>query len=191
MTTLATDQFATCRYCLIIIAESEAAMTCPGCGTLHHQKCWDELGGCTTYGCPQMVETKKVEEQAVTYWGETEKTCPVCAETIPVAAVECPLCRASFGDIRPMSRQDIIKPAEEDWIKSYRRGAICLLVLSAIGITSPLSFIIGGIWYLMKRDKFRQVPAVRALVLISFGIDVVYALMLPLGWAVFQLKGVG
>jgi hypothetical protein len=137
-----------------------------------------------------MVEARKREEEAVTFWGEMEKQCPICAETIPIAAVHCPFCQAPFSDIRPMSREDVIKPSEEDWIKSYRKGGVWLLVLSAIGITSPLSLIIGGIWYLSRREKFRRVPTVRALVLISFGIDLVYALMLLLGWAVFSLKGI-
>lgn len=137
-----------------------------------------------------MVETKKTEDQTVTYWGESQKKCPVCAETIPVAAVECPLCLATFGDIRPMSRADIVKPSEEKWIKSYRKRAVWLIFFSAIGCTSPLSFLVGAIWYLARRERLRQVPAVRGLILIALAIAVVYALMLPLGWAIFQLKGI-
>jgi hypothetical protein len=28
------------------------SFTCPKCGTMHHQSCWEEYGGCTTWECP-------------------------------------------------------------------------------------------------------------------------------------------
>lgn len=186
---LPADHRVTCVYCLLIVEESDF-MTCPGCSAPHHQTCWEELNGCSVYGCSKMVETKKADEQVVTYWGVAEKKCPVCAEVIPVAALECQFCHTSFEDIRPMTRADLLKPDEEDWIKSYRKRAVWLVFFSAIGCTTPISFLIGIIWYLARRERLKLVPATRGLVLIALGIGVVYAVVLPLGWLVFHLKGI-
>ncbi len=184
---LAADHRVTCVYCLLIVDELDLT-NCHGCSAPHHQDCWVELGGCSAYGCSQMVETKKADDQIVTYWGATDKKCPVCAEVIPVTELECEFCRTSFEDIRPLKREDLLKPEEEEWIKSYRKGAVWLIFFSAIGCTSPISFLIGIIWYLTKKERLKLVPATRGLVLIALGINVMYALVLPLGWLVFSLK---
>ena len=188
--TLATGQTVICQYCLFVVDEFQPSTTCVGCAAPHHRECWNELGGCATYGCPYMVETKKVDDQVITYWGAVEKRCPVCAENIPVSALECAFCQTSFEDIRPMTLADIVPAPPEDWLANYRVWAVCLLLFSVIGITSPLTLVIGLIWYLTRTDKFRRVPTVRALVLISLGVDLVYLIVLPLGWLVFVLANI-
>ena len=50
-----------------------------------------------------MVEVKKAEVGS-TFWGATEKVCPMCSEKIPVAALECPFCKTAFKDMRPMAQ---------------------------------------------------------------------------------------
>jgi len=41
----------TCPYCQYIIKPNTEVVVCPACQTPHHKECWDENGGCTTYGC--------------------------------------------------------------------------------------------------------------------------------------------
>jgi len=41
---------AACPLCSLPVADGDA-VTCPECGTVHHRKCWEDSGGCTTYGC--------------------------------------------------------------------------------------------------------------------------------------------
>ena len=43
----------TCPYCLSPFFRSSRAVICRVCGTPHHADCWQENGGCTTYGCTQ------------------------------------------------------------------------------------------------------------------------------------------
>jgi hypothetical protein len=39
-------------HCLVCENSLESdAVSCPACATLHHQECWDYVGGCSTYGC--------------------------------------------------------------------------------------------------------------------------------------------
>ncbi len=42
-----------CPYCNTPINEGEAEVVCPACSKPHHERCWVEHNGCTTYGCPQ------------------------------------------------------------------------------------------------------------------------------------------
>ena len=38
--------------CLVCESSLELdAVACPACATLHHQDCWNYVGGCSTYGC--------------------------------------------------------------------------------------------------------------------------------------------
>jgi hypothetical protein len=54
----------TCPYCRFPIKIGESIVLCDACKTPHHQDCWQENGGCTSYGCarapgarPQAVAT--------------------------------------------------------------------------------------------------------------------------------------
>jgi hypothetical protein len=153
-----------------------------------HRECWDELGGCSVKGCPKQVEVKKAEI-AVTDWGKTEKTCPFCAEQIPVEKRECPYCKASFSDIRPLTKEDVLPKVEEPELLECRSRAKWLLVFSILGCTSPLALLIGGIWYAQnKREIARAGASTRALVLVALGICVLYLVMLGLGTLVFSLR---
>jgi hypothetical protein len=40
-----------CPYCQSPIKRGVAVVTCPKCNIPHHQECWNENHGCTTYGC--------------------------------------------------------------------------------------------------------------------------------------------
>lgn len=41
----------TCPYCRFPIKPGEQVYVCPACKVPHHQDCWAENQGCTTYGC--------------------------------------------------------------------------------------------------------------------------------------------
>ena len=40
-----------CPLCMLPVS-GDGCVTCPECGTVHHISCWEQNGGCTTYGCP-------------------------------------------------------------------------------------------------------------------------------------------
>lgn len=40
-----------CPYCRYVIKVGVPAIVCPACALPHHEECWRENGGCTTYGC--------------------------------------------------------------------------------------------------------------------------------------------
>jgi hypothetical protein len=40
-----------CPYCQTAVEAGGPLVQCDECQTLHHQECWRENGGCTTFGC--------------------------------------------------------------------------------------------------------------------------------------------
>ncbi|NSW54780.1 MAG: hypothetical protein HPY44_02090 [Armatimonadetes bacterium] len=49
----AEKSMAECPVCQGRVLRGELYVTCPACGTPHHQDCWEYYGGCGVYGCPQ------------------------------------------------------------------------------------------------------------------------------------------
>jgi len=181
------ESSAMCPYDLCAVDASDCVV-CPGCSHSYHRECWQELGGCAVMGCPNMVEVKKPEIGTPTFWGATEKTCPFCAETIPVAAVECPFCKSPFEDVRPISQDAILPRRADPLLEDYRRKAKWLLFFSVIGFTSPLVLLIGTVWYRRNRKEIAQAgTTTNALVIAALGISVVYLIMLSIGALAFQI----
>src|SRR5437868_14130219 len=47
------EKEALCPICQSAIGLQEEATVCPDCEQVHHKVCWQEVGGCSTYGCAQ------------------------------------------------------------------------------------------------------------------------------------------
>lgn len=43
----------TCPFCKTEITEADSVKVCPACGIPHHEGCWNENHGCTTFGCSE------------------------------------------------------------------------------------------------------------------------------------------
>ncbi len=55
----------TCPFCKTAIQPGEDIKVCPACGMPHHQNCWEENKGCTTFGCAeQHIEQHRNPTQA-------------------------------------------------------------------------------------------------------------------------------
>src|SRR5262245_47422034 len=48
-----------CPICQTAIESTDQYVTCPKCDQVHHQECWREIGGCSTYGCEQAPAATK------------------------------------------------------------------------------------------------------------------------------------
>lgn len=42
-----------CPFCKTEITETDTVKVCPACGIPHHEGCWEENHGCTTFGCSE------------------------------------------------------------------------------------------------------------------------------------------
>jgi Uncharacterised protein family UPF0547 len=186
MTTSSPAPAICCPYCLHPIQSWPPTQDCPACQTPHHQECWDELGGCAVYGCSRMVEAHKPDDDVITSWGASDKDCPMCAEKIPVAALECPYCRTRFADARPMRPEELLQKVEDPVAVRNQKWAIFLLILSLLGVTSPLALALGLIRYVRHRLEIERAgPTVRGMILIALGISAAYLLLMSFGLMVY------
>ena len=48
----------TCPYCQFPIKQDSEAVQCRACQVPHHRECWEENGGCTTFGCQETSFSK-------------------------------------------------------------------------------------------------------------------------------------
>ena len=99
-----------CSLCQTEIETGEKAWACPSCTSPYHQECWDEVGGCGTYGCEMMPAAAKEEEagERSRGWGD-QKECPRCHKQIRSAAVKCRFCKARFPTPAPMTTREFLQ----------------------------------------------------------------------------------
>lgn len=78
-----------CPFCRTEIREEDAVAVCPACGIAHHKGCWEENGGCTTFGCSQQnYEQPNTAPNAF---------CANCGTPLENGDYFCPNCGAAKG----------------------------------------------------------------------------------------------
>ncbi len=78
-----------CPFCKTEIKEGDAVKVCPECGIPHHEACWEENKGCTTFGCSQ----QHYEEQ---HTNPTD-VCVKCGAPLGDGQDFCPKCGTPKG----------------------------------------------------------------------------------------------
>ena len=102
-----------CPFCKTEITEADAVKVCPACDIPHHEGCWNENHGCTTFGCsqqnsvtqqvtpePQPTAPTSICSNCGAPLGDGQAFCPQCG-TPKAAAPKPNLCRncgAPLGD---------------------------------------------------------------------------------------------
>ena len=75
-----------CPYCMMQINSEDDYITCPKCGIPHHRDCWDENGGCTTYGCDcksgDEIQTSDPTQSSLAQNTQGKMICPYCQSEI-------------------------------------------------------------------------------------------------------------
>lgn len=180
---------ALCPICQSGVGPSERVKTCPCCQITHHEACWGEVGGCSTYGCPEApAQTKEpvAETAPQTAWGDT-KACPACGEKIKSIALRCRYCGTDFDTVDPLSVKDLrrgVRKAEE--VSGTQTQVIILFILSLSGCLAPLALILTPI-LMWQRQKYlvKAGPAYQVLAYSTLGLSMLYSLLMVL-FAVFS-----
>lgn len=152
-----------CAICQSAIQPQEAKSPCPSCHAPYHTECWQENGGCAVYGCDAVPQTegRTTLEIPVSFWGQEDKACPSCGQTIQAAAVRCRHCGATFESARPESSHEFReRSGREARIPALRRTIIWLFVLAAIPCTTPIAALAIPIWYFPRRQEVAAQPGV-------------------------------
>lgn len=73
-----------CPFCKTEIKEGDSVKVCPACGIPHHEGCWEENKGCTTFGCSeqhyeeQHTNPTDVCSNCGAPLGDGQEFCPKC-----------------------------------------------------------------------------------------------------------------
>ena len=172
-----------CAICQTSISSDEAVKTCEKCKSQFHVECWDENGGCATYGCELSPKTMKGDSEQYlegTYWGAETKICPMCGETIKVSELKCPYCKEQFDSIEPVTSKEI----KDRFVRrphqvKGNKGAIIVFICGLLGITSPFNLFFGGIWYKANKEKLQKTrPLHNLLAIVGLSISVFYSVLI-------------
>jgi hypothetical protein len=145
---------ARCSICYTVLREGEPVTGCPDCRQDYHKTCWDEIGGCGTYGCQRAAVAEKPPPPVLVGagWGDT-KPCPNCNQQINSSLLVC-RCGAKFPWADPMTSADYMSwKDEQDAVAGYRRLLIWMFVLSMTVFASPVTGTIGGLFAYAKRKQ--------------------------------------
>lgn len=144
---------ARCSICHTILRPEEEKAACAACGQEYHRPCWDEVGGCATYGCAGAPPSEKAPLPAAVGggWGD-EKECPACKTVIGSSLLACPRCRARFPWADPMTREEYRKWVDGKRSLSRTCGLLVVLfILSLPGIIAPLTGVAAGLLAYARR----------------------------------------
>ncbi|MGN1306148.1 MAG: RING finger protein [Faecousia sp.] len=73
-----------CPFCKTELKEGDAVIVCPTCGIAHHENCWAENGGCTTFGCKEQQYAAQPPRPAA--------VCGTCGNALEDGQDFCPKC---------------------------------------------------------------------------------------------------
>ncbi len=148
-----------CVVCRTPIAHGDDACTCSECQSAYHRECWDEIGGCATYGCELMPKSPKPEDEAGEHqagWGD-EKACPRCRKSIRSVALKCRFCKARFPSPVPMTSAEYgAWKISSERVSQAKTTAVVLFAFSVLGFLAPILIVVAGIWVWRSRKILRK-----------------------------------
>jgi hypothetical protein len=167
-TVSSTGKTSLCPICKGAVNSQEAVTSCPSCHTIYHTACWQEIGGCGLYGCPQVPVTEHRTDLEIpaSYWGQENKQCPVCEAVILASAIRCRNCGATFQSRKPQGKSEYLSEVDvKKQLPKTRRAIILLFIFCIVPFTAPIAALIGALWYLSKREHLKYMPRLYSIML--------------------------
>ena len=135
----------TCSICGAGIINREIVVLCPECQMPYHYDCWEEMGGCGSYGCAAAPEIKKADHGPAYVYADawiSEKECPECGAMIPSNALVCRVCKSEFPTEKPITKVEWRNRIyDEDQLLPIRIFVISQFIVSLFIYFSAFTFI--------------------------------------------------
>lgn len=144
-----------CPYCQSNIKSDNEVQYCKECGTPHHKECWEENGGCTTYGCGQNPVTNKnrinLGNLTVEQISELDKRelpvddnyCIFCGGKIEPDSVYCKHCGSKVAVHQPdANSQKFLKEYESRYKSKLKKRRLKYTVVTAFIAAVLVSIIL-------------------------------------------------
>lgn len=155
-----------CPFCKTEIREEEVVKVCPECDIPHHEGCWKENGGCTTFGCPeQHYEEPQVIAQPVAQSAPQvapANACTNCGEILGEGQAFCPKC----GTARVVLQKNFCSKCGAELKEGQGFCAICGQKAGFApenSVTSAINQFNAGVE--KKKQKSKTLPIIIAAVL--------------------------
>lgn len=145
---------ARCSICYTVLGGGEARTSCPACQTDYHTTCWNEIGGCGSYGCAHAAVAQKPPLPVLVGagWGDT-KECPSCTTQIASSLLLC-RCGARFPWADPMTRAEYDQHVEERRrMRTARVALSSMFVVTLFGLPAPVVGPLAGVYAHWKRKQ--------------------------------------
>lgn len=166
-----------CPYCQSNIKSDNEVQYCKECGTPHHKECWDENGGCTTYGCGQNPVTDKnlvnvgnltieqINELDLQTLSAVDNYCIFCGGKIETDSIYCKHCGSKVSVHQPeINSQKFLKEYENRYKSKLKKRRVkytaVTAVISAVLVTVIL-IIYFGYAYIAKNYYSEDVKIIR------------------------------
>ncbi|HEV7374100.1 MAG TPA: RING finger protein [Pyrinomonadaceae bacterium] len=128
-----------CMHCGDELLLGEAGAVCEACESPHHERCWDQMNGCSQEGCQNAYLPNIVPAELVINLKSDEKVCHYCKKKIYLHADKCRHCGLILIDDGEYYGEKKIAPAAS---RSLLLGVVGLL--SCITpLTSLIALILG------------------------------------------------
>lgn len=157
-----------CPFCKTEIKEGDAVKVCPSCGIPHHEACWEENKGCTTFGCSeQHYEEQHTNPTDVCVkcgaplgdgqefcpkcgtpkGGPKKKVCSKCGAELEEGQEFCPKCGTKADITVPTGVNNAINQINATVEKAKAKGKKTPIIIGAIAavvVIAVLIIVLGG-----------------------------------------------
>ena len=116
---------ATCPICGCGFEESDEIRICPDCKVPHHDECWTENRGCSTYGCASAAHQETHTTENTCDGSDVNAgmvPCPACGAMHPASDLVCGVCGKLLGNDLPGDSAGVRLKETVSWLGSEAKA---------------------------------------------------------------------